>query len=405
MQLPEMTKIRAREAGWTTALVERFEASPLSDGQVRSLIALRLSEERAGRYLALVENNPDQPALRLQMNWARPTTETGVRAKPGPNGLTMADINIGTYGHVPDHWPYENDTPLGSHPTPGSYAPGSYSVYDKSEVWCDGVDGLYEDAIRERWAPATAIDWAALQDQPDDIERAICQVCTSFAEHGLAESKLLGAWEERIAYGFHDVKDFLATQIFDAGRKVEVLRKRALANGGGLGQQGLGTMYRAWFGALKFTELLTAIDVLYKTYEVITFEELAKIVPLEVDRDIFARLANDSRRHLAYGVGHLKYYVQHHPNAREYLMHFLNRSEAALSDELHHSPPEPEAIAILLGGGVERISVGIERLRDLRERQIRAYITTLQSVAVDRLAAVNPGLIDLARTREAAPSA
>ncbi len=401
MQLPEMTRIRAREAGWSTALIDRLEASPLGDGQIRSLIALRLSEERCGRYLTLIENNPDKPNLRFQMNWARPTTELGVRAKPGPNGLTMSAINIGTYGHVPDRWPYENDTPLGSHPTPGSYAPGSYSVYEKSEVWCDGVDDLYEDAIRERWAPATDIRWAELKAQPDDMERAICQVCTSFASHGLTESKLLGAWEERIAYGFHDVKDFLATQIFDAGRKVEALRKRALANGGGLGQQGLGTMYRAWFGALKFTELITAIDVLYKTYEVVTFEELAKAVPLDVDRDLFSRLAHDSRRHLTYGVGHLKYYVQHHPNAREYLAHFLNRAEAALSDELHHSPPEPEAIAILLGGGVEKIATGMERLRSLRESQLRAYVLTLESIAVDRLPAINPGLVNLARPRAA----
>ena len=153
-----------------------------------------------------------------------------------------------------DHWPYENDTPLGSHPTPGSYAPGSYTVYDKSEVWADGVDALYEEAIRAHWIPATDINWAGLEALPDDMERALCQVCTTFAQHGLSEAKLLGSWEEKIAYGFHDVKDYLATWLFDSGRKVEALRKRALANGGGLGIQGLGTLYRAWYGALKATE-------------------------------------------------------------------------------------------------------------------------------------------------------
>ena len=33
----------------------------------------------------------------------------------------------------------------------------------------------------------------------------------------------------------------------DAGRKVEVLRKRALINGGGLGQAPLGQIYRGWY--------------------------------------------------------------------------------------------------------------------------------------------------------------
>lgn len=402
MKLSEGTRIRAREAEWTTALIDRLEASTLSDDQVRGLLALRLAEERANRYLDLVENNPEAPFGKLSLRWAQPNTELGIRAVPGPGGLGMPDINISTYGHVPDRWPYENDTPLGSHPTPGSYMPGSYSIYEKSEVWADGVDHLYEDAIRERWAPSTDIAWNDLEEQPDDIERAICQVCTVFGQHGLTEAKLLGSWEEKIAYGFHDVKDFLATQVFDTGRKVEVLRKRALANGGGLGRQGLGTLYRAWFGAMKATELLVAIDVVYKSYEVVTFERLATVVPLAVDRDIFGRLANDSRRHLEFGTRHLKYYIQHHPNAREYLTHFLNRSEAALSDELHHSHADYASIAVLLGGGVESIEAGKEELRSLREDQLRRYLMILDSCSVDRLPAVNPGLIDLARRTPAA---
>ncbi len=400
MQLSEGTRIRTREANWSNEFVSRLEGSVLTDEVVRNLLALNVSEERAARYLTLVENNPEVPALRMGFKWARPSTELGIRAKPGPNGLGMPEINIGTYGHVPDRWPYENDTPLGSHPTPGSYAPGSYTVYDKSEVWADGVDALYEEAIREHWIPATDIDWAALQPLPDDIERAICQVCTSFSQHGLSESKLLGSWEEKIAYGFHDVKDYIATWIFDAGRKVEVLRKRSLANGGGMGIQGLGTMYRAWYGALKITELLIAVGVIYKSYEVVTFERLAQVLPDAVDRDIFARLAKDSARHLEFGSRHLKYYVQHHPNSREYLDHFLNRAEAALSDELHHSRAEGAALAVLLGGGVEKLEAGLAALRQLREDQLRKYLLILDDCAVDRLPRVNPGLLALARSAQ-----
>jgi len=399
MQLSEGTRIRTREASWSEDLVARMEASPLKDDQIRSLLALRLTDERAGKFLAIVEANPESPIAKLSLAWARPTTELGMRARPGPNGLGMPEINIGTYGHVPDRWPYENDTPLGSHPTPGSYAPGSYSVYDKSEVWADGVDALYEDAIRERWAPATAIDWAGLTPQPDEIEKAVCQLCTTFAQNGFVEAKLLASWEERIAYGFHDVKDFLATHIFDAGRKTEVMRKRALANGGGMGLDALGTIYRAWFGALKLTELLVAIDVVYKSYEVISLERLAAAAPNAVDRDIFSRVAHDSRRHLDFGVRHLKYYVQHHPNAREYLPHFLNRSESALSDELYHTRADTSAMALILGGGIEKIEAGVEQVRQLREDQLRHYLQILDSVAVDRLPSVNPGLLSLARGR------
>lgn len=393
MQLAPATRLRARDARWSDDFVARLESSPLTDAQVANMLALHLTEERASKYLSIIESNPENPALRFNLNFARPRTELGVRAKPGPRGLEMRDINIGSYGYVPDRWPYENDTPLGSRPTPGAYTPGSYSIYDKSEVWAEDVDLMYEEAIRDRWAPATDIRWAELEAQPDEIERALCQVCTVFAQHGLAESKLLASWEEKIAYGFHDMKNFMATQVFDAGRKVEVLRKRALANGGGLGQMGLGTLYRAWFGAMKYTELCTAINVVYKSYEVSTFERLAEVLPLAVDRDIFARLAHDSRRHLEFGVRHLRYYMQHHPNASEYVIHFLNRAESAFANELQYSKVESEPLVVLFAGGLERVEKGRAELQALRGQQLRNYLDLLASANIDRLATVNQGLL------------
>ncbi len=396
MELKEGTRIRTREEGWPQDLVEKFESSDFTDRQVRSLLALHLSGERAGRFLEAATSNP--MISKLDLGWAMPTTELGMRAKPGEHGLGMVEINIGTYGHVPDRWPYQNDTPLGSHPTPGSYMPGPYHVYEKSEVWAEGVDALYDEAIRNRWVPAVDIDWAALQKQPEELERAICQICTHFAETGLTESKLLASWEEKIAYGFHDVKNFVSTQVFDAGRKVEVLRKRALSNGGGLLQSNLGTMYRAWFGALKPTEWLVAIDVVYKAYEVTAFEVLAEVCPLEVDRDIFGRLAEDSRRHFEFGVRHLRWYLQHHPDAREFLFHFLNRSEGALAIEMMHSRATPEAFAVLFAGGLENISAGVEKVTDLRRAQMRRYIEALDSCSYDRLPQINVDLMALSRT-------
>ncbi len=405
MELSEATRVRTTEAGWSDELVERFEKSSLKDNQVLNVLAFDMGEERTSRFLKLVEDDPEGPLSRLSLQWARPTTELGIRAVPGENGLGMQEINIGTYGDVPDVWPYENDTPLGSRPTPGSYMPGSYSIYKKSEVWSNNVSELYDRAIRERWAASTDIDWAGLEEQPDALERAICQVCTTLGQHGLAEQKVISKWQESIAYGFHDVKIYLATQVYEAGRKYEVMRKRAYANGGGLMQQGLGTLYRAWFGALKTTEFIVAIDVVYKTYEVTMLEALAEEAQLATDRQIFGKILQDSRRHLEYGLGHLQYYMQHHPNAGDFMDVFLNRAEAALSDELHHSRGEWEALVVIFAGGLERQDIGLERLRKLREDQLRSYLQTLDKLAIDRVSKVNPGLFRLARDANSAAEA
>ena len=94
----------------------------------------------------------------------------------------------------------------------------------------------------------------------EELERAVCQLCTIYSSHGLIEQKIIAKWLEPISYGFHDVKLFLGTQIYDAGHKVEALRKRALANGGGLGRSPLGTLYRGFYGSLKFSELAVVLD-------------------------------------------------------------------------------------------------------------------------------------------------
>ena len=49
-------------------------------------------------------------------------------------------------------------------------------------------------------------------------------------------------WLKDISYGYHEVKLYLATQAFDHARHVEAFRKRALANGGGLGRAGAGLL-------------------------------------------------------------------------------------------------------------------------------------------------------------------
>ncbi|QFG03269.1 hypothetical protein [Tepidiforma bonchosmolovskayae] len=396
MQLSTATKTRARELGWSEETIARIEASPLKDVTVANIAMMRIPEERVRGFLDLVDRDPER-VPNLTFNLIRTRSERGVRAKPSERGLLLKDINIGTYGQVPDHWPYENDTPRGAHPSPDNYAPGSYYIYDKVEVWAEGVDELYEDAIRDRWAPATELDWnEGLAELPAEIEKAVCQLATLYSGHGLVEQKILAKWLEPISYGFHDVKLFLGTQIYDAGHKVEALRKRALANGGGLGQAPLGALYRAWYGALKFTEMITAVDVVYKSYELTLFEAYGDFAKTEVERKLFSLLARDSRRHLEYGKRHLLWYVQHHPRGRENVRFWLGRAEAALSIELRYSHAEREALALLFAGDMERIQAGIERLGKLREKQLHDYIGVLDEVGIDRLPQVSPHLVAIA---------
>ena len=392
MTLSPATKARARQLGWSDALIERIDASIIRDNTAANLALMKIPGERVEKFVDLVETNPERMS-NITFRFVRTKSEKGIRARPGPEGLGTPEINIGSYGQVPDKWPYENDTPLGSHPDPDNYAPGSYYIYDKSEVWAEDVDHLYEEAIRDRWIPATDLDWNnGLKELPEEVERAVCQLATIYSSHGLVEQKLISKWLEPISYGFHDVKLFLGTQIYDAGHKVEALRKRALANGGGLGQAPLGFLYRGWYGSLKFTEVVTTLDVVYKSYEVSLFECAGEIARTDLERQMWELLARDSKRHLEYGRRHLAWYMQYHPRGRENLKLWLDRGESSLSGELRRSHPEREALVVILADGLERLSVGIERLRTIREKQLRDYLALMESIGIDRLPHVAAGL-------------
>jgi hypothetical protein len=356
---------------------------------------LKIEPERAARFVTLAENDPER-IPQLTFRFVRTKSEKGMRAAPGPDGLGTPQINIGSYAQVPDQWPYENDTPLGAHPDMNNYLPGSYHIYEKAEVWAEGVDHLYEAAIRDRWIPATDLPWAeGLKALPEEVERAVCQLATVYSNNALTEQKIIAKWLEPIAYGFHDVMFFLGTQVYDAGHKVEALRKRALANGGGLGQAPLGTMYRGWYGCLKFTEMILNVDVVYKSYEVSLFEAYQDFAQTDLDAKLFQLLARDSRRHLEYGKRHLLWYLQHKPNALGTVNMWLGRAENNLAAELRFSPPERESLAVLLAGGLENISAGVEKLKGIRQKQLKEYIQLLDSIGLDRLGTVNPGLVAL----------
>src|SRR3990172_220793 len=257
VEIPTGLAAQAKQAGWPEDLVQellqrgaqpadlvRYMRMGVTADQVRQFIAGQAGREAVG-----------PPAPQLDLSWMKVPTEWGTRARPTPKGLTLEAINIGKYGEVPDTWEYQTEMPRGAVPILGVEGMG-YSVYQKQELWADNAGDLYEEAIQRRWRPATDIDWAAIQPLPDDLERAICQICTHFSEKAQLEADVIGRWEPEISYGYHEVKLYLATTIFENARAVEVFRKRALSNGGGLGLQAPGWGFRSIGDARNFSEMV-----------------------------------------------------------------------------------------------------------------------------------------------------
>ena len=212
-------------------------------------------------------------------NWMNKTREWGVRVKPGKAGLKLGDLNVGIYGETPTQWADQSRNPRGAVPRRGM-PPVGYSIRDKAGLWADCAADLYEEAIQRRWAPATDVPWNTIEPLPDDVEHAVCQVCTELVGYANVDIETITGWQHQMSYGYHEVKQFLATASFDAARHYECFRKRALANGGGLGLEGPGMVNRMILESRGgWTEAVVYLLVVRGTFTMTLYKYLGRHAP------------------------------------------------------------------------------------------------------------------------------
>lgn len=331
-----------------------------------------------------------QQTPQLNLDWMKVPTEF-VHARKGAHGLTLDAINIGKYGVVPDTWEYMTEMPRGAVPISGVESMG-YTIYEKHEVWADNAAALYEEAIQRRWRPATDIPWASLRPLPDDIERALCQICTNLSERAQVETDVLARWEPEISYGYHEIKLYLATVIFEGARAVDAFRKRALANGGGLGRQSSGWMFRAIADARNFTEMVVAQMVIHDSFTLTEYAFAEKLARNPADKKMLGLAMQDKARHVAYGLSHLKYTLQQRPERRGEIGRYFAKGETALAADDEADATTRDAWAVLLGGGTREIQRGRQLVDRMRRRQVQDYLARLKAATIDRDRAINQQL-------------
>ncbi|HWO94393.1 MAG TPA: hypothetical protein VNL92_06475, partial [Dehalococcoidia bacterium] len=193
-----------------------------------------------------------EPEVDLDLDWMKLMSDWGWRAQPGRKGLTLENVAEGTLGVVPESTRNYTGRPRGVVARPN--APRIGQPYpDRAETWADSIMMLYEEALARQWSSATDIPWETIEPLPDDLELAMCQLCTFLTEVEFIAGDIPGKWFPAISPEFFEVQLFLGTQIMDEGRHLDVFRKRALANGGGL-MEGLGFAAVGSIGSSDFTE-------------------------------------------------------------------------------------------------------------------------------------------------------
>ncbi|MEJ2131885.1 MAG: hypothetical protein P8Y95_09765 [Gammaproteobacteria bacterium] len=309
---------------------------------------------------------------------------------PGKKGLTLGALNVGTYGEIPDYWDDQTRLPRGAVPRPG-VPPIGYALRHKHEVWADSAADLYEEAIQRRWIPATDVPWNTIEPLSDDVEAAVCQVCTELSQAANTEIEIVSYWQEKMAYGYHEVKMFLATVTFDAARHNEVFRKRALVNGGGLGLESRGNVNRMLSESKGgWTETVAQLILQRGTLLMTIYRYLHRYAHNAAERAIYARCLQDKARHLAYGLDHMHYAINHQDDQRQILNTVLLLGEATFGRELR-DPVLREALAIIFAGGVDGAAAqGMDEVEHMLGDWLRYYHACCSWLGIDRTRMVHP---------------
>ncbi|MCH8065249.1 MAG: ferritin-like domain-containing protein [Chloroflexi bacterium] len=317
----------------------------------------------------------------LDMSWLKPGTEWGMKASPGRRGLTLDEINQGSYGDAPDESSGWTMRPRGA-AARDAVPRLNYYLREKADTWSQNASMLYEEAVQRQWSSATDIPWETLKPLPDRVERAMCQFCTFLTEVEFIAGDVPGYWLPRISNDHYEVKLFLASQVMDEARHLDVFRKRALANGGGLllasGNAGL----RFVMDAKDFTEMSAILHVQGEGLVQSIFRMGEYIATCDAEKRIFRLAAQDESRHVAFGVMHMKYVLETQPWRREEIHAYLDYSEPAIQGGsvggvAGGSPNFGQSLAVLFSHKLGSDEEGQKMTLAAFSRQMREYMHRL----------------------------
>lgn len=247
-----------------------------------------------------------------------------------------------------------------------------FRLDEKTLIWADEAPRLYAQAAAAQWDPASAVDWEAPFELPDEVEEAVVQVMTYLIENENAALVVPARFLGQVHPHFREVAAVLAVQVADEARHIEVFTRRAALKrpGGTLGlstasgQASLATLLDEPDFALASFLLSVMGEGTFVT--LLTFLELH--APDPVTRRIAHLAAADEARHVAFGMHHLAYQLERDPTLLERLKLATERRHDALAGTAGLNEEVFDALVLLAAGSFEpeAIARGFERVQTLK---------------------------------------
>jgi hypothetical protein len=237
-------------------------------------------------------------------------------------------------------------------------------------VWSEIAPRLYARACAAQWDPEQAVDWTVRVDLPVEVEAAVVQVMTYLVENEQAALMVPARFVGRVHPHYREVAQFLAVQMADEARHIEVFGRRARLAGGPMGVS-------AAAGRASLQTLLDERDFSLASFLLSVLGEgtflsllsfLQRYAPDPVTREICRLAQQDEARHVAFGLAHLEEQVAAEPSLRARLASAVERRHRALERSAGLSPDVHDALIVLAAGEwtPEAIGRGADRVRQLQ---------------------------------------
>lgn len=276
-------------------------------------------------------------------------------------------------GGVPAHAPPDHGlVPLGALAEPGGPR-YHWTLNERDRLWADELTRLTERAKREQWDATTDVPWEAAAGLRADQERAVSQVATYIAQNEYAALYVPSRFLPRVNPQYAEVLLWLASHVHDEARHLEVFTKRALA--GGHRSHALASTELSLHTLLEehdFSNAALLLNVLGEG----TFLDLLKFVEQHAPDAAMAtaaRLARrDERRHVHFGIAHVRRRLHRDPEARDALVASAEARASKLTSLSGLSPLLNEALVWMSAKSSQPADVA-DAARAVRELQVTMH--------------------------------
>lgn len=272
-----------------------------------------------------------------------------------------------------------------------------FDLVERDRVVPPDVAQLYEQAVAAQWSATRDIPWKSIPRHEPAVELAIRQIMSFLAENELSALYVPSRFVSRIHPAYVSVALFLATQMQDESRHVDVFLRRARLTESPAAISSAATSHslHSLMQIDDFTESTFLLSVLGEGTFLDLLNYVERYAPDAATAELARRARTDEARHVHFGMAHVQHALAHDDTLYPRLEAAVRRRAATLAGIGAVPAPVQDALTIYAAGGSDprRVARGHDSFRDLlatmhegRIRRLRtAGFTAEQAMTISDL--------------------